>query len=425
MKDGFVRCFEATACDKRRILLVPLDWGLGHATRLASWVQEAVDRGDKVWIGGSGQSGAWLKARFPDLPYEEAPTWTIQHTSNLAWDLLKSWRSYRRSLRDDKQWATDVVRRLKLTHLVSDHRLGLRAQGVDGSLVHHVLMMHQLTMALPLLWRWPRVMQWVSLMLWGILRPYWSSFDEIVIPDSAHRVKALAPHLSHFPWVKDGEQWSIKREELGKTPRFRYTGWRSRFEGMPPRTKGFVQNLSQAGSSILVILSGPEPARSRLEAKVITQWQAWSSAEEGNHAQGYYEGGQPEELWLVRGVPDSHGAVNGVVNGTIQGIRTMKALRVWDSPDDQTMYSLLLKADWIVGRPGYSSLMDYACLRAAVTDGKPWRFCAVQARGHSEQAYLGQRLKRLGQADFRNENTFDLREAWLDRIKVKFTYSFP
>jgi predicted glycosyltransferase len=89
------------------------------------------------------------------------------------------------------------------------------------------------------------------------------------------------------------------------------------------------------------------------------------------------------------------------------------------------MYSLLTRAEWIVGRAGYSSLMDYACLRSLVSDPQPLRFCAVHAHGHSEQGYLGQRLKRLGYADFRSENTFDLREAWLDRNRFKFAYAFP
>ena len=53
---------------KRRILFVPLDWGLGHATRLVPWIEEAVRGGDEVWIGGNGRSGAWLRDRFPNLP---------------------------------------------------------------------------------------------------------------------------------------------------------------------------------------------------------------------------------------------------------------------------------------------------------------------------------------------------------------------
>jgi len=103
----------------------------------------------------------------------------------------------------------------------------------------------------------------------------------------------------------------------------------------------------------------------------------------------------------------------------------IKGLKVWESPDDHTMIMLLSKAEWIVSRAGYSSCMDYACLRSWWPDRtRPWRICTVYARGHSEQAYLGHRLKRMGQSDFRRESTFDLREAWLNRGKFRFTYAF-
>ncbi len=402
---------------------MPLDWGLGHATRLVPLIEEAVCGGDEVWIGGNGRSGAWLKARFPDLPFEAAPEWTLRHSGSLAWDLIKDWRSYRRSLREDREWATEIVNRLKLSHLVSDHRLGLRAQGPNALSAHNVLVIHQLTLALPWLWRWPRVMQGVSLMVWTMLRPYWSTFHELWIPDSGQRGTALAPHLSMFPWVKDGMRWCTKRNQIGRSPRFRYMGWCSRFEGMSPMAMDWIGDASQVESAILVVLSGPEPARSHLEAQLIAQWEAWGALY-GEHAgrqhspvEGESGNERPASLWLVRGIP--------VSSKSMEGISNIEGLRFWDSPDDQTMYMLLAKASWIVGRIGYSSLMDYACLRSSWPErNQPWRICAVNARGHSEQAYLGHRLKRMGQADFHSEKTFDLRKAWLNRIKFKFTYAF-
>jgi len=400
-------------------LFVPLDWGLGHATRLVPWIEEAVRGGDEVWIGGNGRSGAWLKGRFPNLPFEEAPAWALRHTGNLAWDLIKDSRAYRRSLRADRLWATEIVNRLQLTHLVSDHRLGLRAQGAKATTVHHVLVIHQLTLALPFLWRWPVLMQGVSLTLWALLRPYWSSFQELWIPDTGQAGTALAPHLSMLPWVKDGPRWSTARDQRGSLPRFRYLGWCSRFEGMSPKTTGYTGDALPEESAILVVLSGPEPARSRLEALVIAQWESWGKAQ-GDQAsvgdQAPY-GDRPSVLWLVRGLPGS--------SMNTDGMPPIKGLKVWESPDDHTMIMLLSKAEWIVSRAGYSSCMDYACLRSWWPDRtRPWRICTVYARGHSEQAYLGHRLKRMGQSDFRRESTFDLREAWLNRGKFRFTYAF-
>ncbi|MFM8787086.1 MAG: hypothetical protein ACKOFE_05490, partial [Bacteroidota bacterium] len=138
---------------------------------------------------------------------------------------------------------------------------------------------------------------------------------------------------------------------------------------------------------------------------------------------------RPSALWLVRGLPGSSMNKEGMLPETLPETLSerlpIKGLKIWESPDDHTMIMLLSKAEWIVSRAGYSSCMDYACLRSWWPERtRPWRICTVYARGHSEQAYLGHRLKRLGQADFRKESTFDLREAWLNRGKFTLTYAF-
>ncbi|NCV87072.1 MAG: hypothetical protein EBW14_14660 [Oxalobacteraceae bacterium] len=264
-------------------------------------------------------------------------------------------------------------------------------------------------------------MQGVSLTLWALLRPYWSSFQELWIPDTGQAGTALAPHLSMLPWVKDGPRWSTERDLRGRWPRFRYLGWRSRFEGMSPKIAENTGDAWPEESAILVVLSGPEPARSRLEALVIAQWDSWGKAQ-GEHAS---VGDRPSALWLVRGLPGSSMNKEGMHPETLPEMPHIKGLKVWESPDDPTMIMLLSKAEWIVSRAGYSSCMDYACLRSWWPERtRPWKICTVYARGHSEQAYLGHRLKRMGQADFRRESTFDLREAWLNRGKFTFTYAF-
>jgi hypothetical protein len=194
---------------------------------------------------------------------------------------------------------------------------------------------------------------------------------------------------------------------------------------MSPKVTGYTDDELAEESAILVVLSGPEPARSRLEALVIAQWDSWGKAQ-GEQAS---VGDRPSALWLVRGLPGPSLNTEGMLPETLPEMLPemppIKDLKVWESPDDHTMIMLLSKAEWIVSRAGYSSCMDYACLRSCWPDRtRPWRICTVYARGHSEQAYLGHRLKRKGQADFRRESTFDLREAWLNRGKFTFTYAY-
>ncbi len=378
---------------KRRILFVPLDWGLGHATRLVPLIEEAVRCGDEVWIGGNGRSGAWLKARFPDLPLEAAPEWTLRHRKHLAWDFLGNLFSFRRGLRADRRWANQTAQRLALTHLVSDHRYGLKVDaGKDG--VVSVLVLHQAVPALPGLWRGPRWMEAASWLLWPWFRRTMRAFDEVWIPDHAEKARALAPALSHFGGLRN----------LGLP--VCYLGWQSRWSG-------FGVGLPQTnGEALLVVLSGPEPARSLWEANLLQQWQDWAKQED-------LDG--PASFWMVRGLPDSATPLTPAAPFTSARVPTFG---YWNSPDDATLATLMAGAGLIISRPGYSSLMDYAVWNQS-QDRPALHICLVPAGGHSEQAYLAHKLDREGQAQRQSESSLNLRDAWARRKQTKFTYGIP
>ena len=366
---------------------MPLDWGLGHATRLVPLIEEAVRCGDEVWIGGNGRSGAWLKARFPDLPLEAAPEWTLRHRKHLAWDFLGNLFSFGRGLRADRRWANQTAERLGLTHLVSDHRYGLKVDaGKDG--VVSVLVLHQAVPALPGLWRWPRWMEAASWLLWPLFRRRMRDFDEVWIPDHAEKARALAPALSHFGGLRN----------LGLP--VRYLGWQSRWSG-------FGVGLPQTnGEALLVVLSGPEPARSLWEANLLQQWQDWAKQEDID---------SPATFWMVRGLPDS---------ATPLTPDHIPNFGYWNSPDDATLATLMAGAGLIISRPGYSSLMDYAVWNQS-QDRPALHICLVPAGGHSEQAYLAHKLDREGQAQRQSESSLNLRDAWARRKQTKFTYGIP
>jgi hypothetical protein len=50
---------------KTRILVAPLDWGLGHATRCIPIIRELLSRGCEVWLAGEGAQEHLLKEEFP------------------------------------------------------------------------------------------------------------------------------------------------------------------------------------------------------------------------------------------------------------------------------------------------------------------------------------------------------------------------
>ena len=56
-----------------RILVAPLDWGLGHASRCVPVVRSLVEHGAAPVIGADGGPLALLRAEFPDLEHVRSP----------------------------------------------------------------------------------------------------------------------------------------------------------------------------------------------------------------------------------------------------------------------------------------------------------------------------------------------------------------
>ena len=52
---------------KPRILVAPLDWGLGHATRCIPIIHELLQQNIEVWLAAEGEQEALLKKEFPNF----------------------------------------------------------------------------------------------------------------------------------------------------------------------------------------------------------------------------------------------------------------------------------------------------------------------------------------------------------------------
>ena len=52
-----------------RILVAPLDWGLGHATRCIPVIYELLRQDAEVWLAGEGAQESLLKGEFPELSF--------------------------------------------------------------------------------------------------------------------------------------------------------------------------------------------------------------------------------------------------------------------------------------------------------------------------------------------------------------------
>ena len=75
------------------ILIAPLNWGLGHATRCILVIKELEKNGFNPIIASDGDSLLLLKKEFPHLKSLELPSYEIEYAKegkDFKWKLLKN-----------------------------------------------------------------------------------------------------------------------------------------------------------------------------------------------------------------------------------------------------------------------------------------------------------------------------------------------
>src|SRR5215213_101288 len=70
-----------------RILIVPLDWGLGHATRCIPVIRELSRQNCTIFIAGEGKTQALLQQEFPHLQSIPLKGYRVRYAKK-RWSLM-------------------------------------------------------------------------------------------------------------------------------------------------------------------------------------------------------------------------------------------------------------------------------------------------------------------------------------------------
>ena len=330
-----------------RVLVSPLDWGLGHATRVIPLIRALITFGARVDIAASGSTFTLLRQAFPALEILELTGYPVRYARSGTWFLpflASQVPGLIRVVREEKAWLQREISLRRWDLIISDNRYGL----------HHpeaytVLLTHQVH---------PRAGS--AMVPNGLLsrlhRAWLKPFDAVWVADQP-APDDLAGKLSH---------------PLPKGINARYIGHLSQLTTpVQPLPSGL-----RPGTFLLVLLSGPEPQRSLLEAKVL-------------------EGLDQVELpvVLVRGLPVS-----------TESISARDRLTVIDFADDRLVASLLTYARGIICRSGYTSLMDLRKIRRTAL--------LVPTPGQGEQEFLAKYLASRRDFSTLSQQAFSLSTAW-------------
>ena len=218
---------------KKNILVAPLNWGLGHATRCIPIINTLIESGFRPIIASDGAALALLKKEFPELLALELPSYQIEYAkkaSNFKWKILKNSPKTIKAIYDEKKILKKWVTEFALYGIISDNRLGIYNKKVPS-----VFITHQLTVL-------SGKTTWISS---KIHHYFIKKYNECWIPD----VESI-PNLS-------GKLGHLKNSDLN----LRYIGVLSRLKKQEIPT---VYKL-------MVLLSGPEPQRTLLEDKLIDE----------------------------------------------------------------------------------------------------------------------------------------------------------
>ena len=286
---------------KSRILVAPLDWGLGHATRCIPIIQHLQSLDCEVFIAAEGPTKALLQSSFPEIQFLELRGFRISLSRNRAgfsFHIISQLPKIIATIYHERRWLKAMISKYELDAVISDNRPGLYHRSIPCIYITHQLFI--------------KTNNRITARLAQKLHYHFiNKFDQCWVPDMAGELN-LAGALSH----------------PDKTPRIpvRYIGPLSRFQ----------KSDQQKKYALAVLLSGPEPQRTILEEIIKTQLKNYS-----------------DPVLLIRGLPGNKETIVGF-NPNVEIENHLNAAELNEA---------LLATELVICRSGYSTVMDLVLLQ--------------------------------------------------------------
>ena len=125
---------------KPRILVAPLDWGLGHATRCIPVINELISQGAEPWIAVNGAQEVLLKNEFPTLSYIPLEGYRINYARSAAGlirNILFQAPRILRVIKQEKEWLRSMQTQHQFDAVISDNRYGLNHEDIPCIFITH------------------------------------------------------------------------------------------------------------------------------------------------------------------------------------------------------------------------------------------------------------------------------------------------
>ena len=136
---------------RKNILLCPLNWGLGHATRCVPIIKALMSQGHKIIIAADKGPLAFLQKYFPELECIEFPGFnpTYSKSNTQVFKMMASFPGALIDFKKDHQTVESIIKNKNIDVIISDNRFGCWSKDV-----YSVFITHQLHIKVPKMWRW-------------------------------------------------------------------------------------------------------------------------------------------------------------------------------------------------------------------------------------------------------------------------------
>lgn len=289
----------------KRVLVAPLDWGLGHATRCIPVIRELLAHQCEVYLAGSGDSLKLLQLEFPSLKSFSIPAYQpVYPTSrqSMVWKMALQLPKFLQVIREEHHAIEALIVHHKIDLIISDNRYGCWSTKAPS-----VFITHQSNIMMP------KRFGWLASLVRKMNVRMMKKFSVCWVPDFPGE-ESLAGDLISFG-------------SINQAVSIRYIGWLSRFTSA---------RAVESKYDLLCVFSGPEPQRSRVEEIVVNQLKGISL-----------------NVLIVRGLPGSPSGLN--IDTQAEVINFLGA---------HDLQEAIRSSKIIVARSGFSTVMDLARLGA-------------------------------------------------------------
>ncbi len=291
----------------KTILVCPLNWGIGHASRCIPVIKSLMQQGQKVIIAADGKPLSLLKIEFPELAFVVFPGYEPSYSRRIPMPVKMMLEAPQivRGIRKENLIIRELCEKYKVDAILSDNRFGAYHPKIQS-----IFITHQLFIQTP---------QWLTFakpIIKALNFNYIKKFDAVWVPDFSAE-PSLSGKLSHAENI---------------TFPTKYIGPLSRFDSPLPIT-------AEHEFDWLLLLSGPEPQRSLLEDQLLQM---------ANHIK--------LKIGLIRGLP-------GITEKKFFG----ENIVTYNHLPQNELLSVIKRSKNILARAGYSTVMDLFALQRCAT----------------------------------------------------------